>query len=365
MNLVLLETSGNQRYIFATNKLRENVGASELTFRAGAKFVLDAVAEAKNRESLYDEDDAKLRANLLNTTNNPPLEKNLSSKVEVITATSGKALLLVDDDETAKQIIRRVTTLALSVAPGLTVHGAISENLKDLSSIGDAVGQVHEKLGRNRYRTPSQEQRFLRLPFAEPCATSGLPASEYKTIRNEPGGYSAVTLTKCGYADLGWQRIAQITKRVSPNVRLLKGIDGLEDRFKGLEWLSVIHADGNGLGEVFLNFEKYAERDGREYLNKYRRFSLALDVCTVNAFGYALEQLRNRYDQGVTDEKKQHKDELPIVPIVLGGDDLTIICDGQYAVRFTRDLRYSPLSRQKIGFFKVVRCCSVVVIVNH
>lgn len=37
--------------------------------------------------------------------------------------------------------------------------------------------------------------------------------------------------------------------------------------------------------------------------------------------------------------KNKNKDsiEIPAIPLVLGGDDLTIICDGQYAISFTKD----------------------------
>ena len=41
----------------------------------------------------------------------------------------------------------------------------------------------------------------------------------------------------------------------------------------GCDWLAVIHADGNGLGQVFLRFDKFASGDP-DYIDKLGRFSL-------------------------------------------------------------------------------------------
>jgi hypothetical protein len=96
----------------------------------------------------------------------------------------------------------------------------------------------------------------------------------------------------------------------------------------------VIHADGNGVGAIFLDFlSKSQATSGRAYINQYREFSIELDVCTVKAACIALKNLTNQF----------RKDEgtgatiLPIVPLVLGGDDLTVLCAGKYALRFTHD----------------------------
>ena len=85
MYLILIETSGNQNYIFSSNKLRENIGASELTYRAGTQWVLEAIATEGGPE-LWTGNNEKLQTNLLN---NSKAIENSDCKIEVIVATSG------------------------------------------------------------------------------------------------------------------------------------------------------------------------------------------------------------------------------------------------------------------------------------
>jgi Cas10/Cmr2, second palm domain len=365
MNLVLIETSGNQRYIFSTNKLRENVGASELTYRVGTEAVLQEVARV-TRRAIYEENDlagVQMRANLLNPDWNPPLQAGGCS-IEVITATSGKALLLVENEDIGKNIVRSVTERALHEMPGLTVHGAISEPFgelarADFSGVHEAIGAVHRKLERLRFEMPSNEQRFLRLPFVAPCETSGSPASEAVFLskeereKNEAHRFSMVALAKRNaLRDANEDKRSRIVDLLNTSfgISLYENPELLEKDFKELNWIAVVHADGNGLGEIFRSFDKHTgltdrKCTEREYIEKYRRFSLALDVCTINAAGEALGRLQQRFRAEEEENTQRHgrttiqrADEvIPVVPLILGGDDLTLICDGQYALKLVCD----------------------------
>ena len=338
MKIVLIETSANQKYIFSTNKLRENIGASELTNRIGTKVVLDAVGRNYNYEN--DKSGEKLKS-ILN--NEKPIEKSSEEDgVEIIIATSGKAILLTKSKKKAEQIIRNVTQTALKEMPGLKVNGAIADVSDDLKTIHSAIGEVHRKLDESRYQVPSNEQRFLRLPFVAPCASSGLPAQKYDSNEKEQiPRFSKVSLKKRAVSDNGKSRLEKTIGTYSENFYFAGDVNSLEKLFDELSWLSIIHADGNGLGQIFLEFDKHTGlREGRisprEHLNIYRKFSIALDLCTLDAVGFALKNLQG-WTQNNLKEKKKESIEIPIIPLILGGDDLTVICDGEYALKFTKD----------------------------
>lgn len=321
MNLVLIETSGNQAFIFATNKLRENVGASELTARVGRQWVLEAVASpAVGGPDLRADTLEETREKLLDAARNRPVDD--ANPVEVILAVSGKALLLVRDAALGRQIVREVTLRALREAPGLAVHGVVSRDFDfHQNSLHSMVREVHQQLEAIRSRLPSPATRFQRLPIIAECATSGLPAARYDATAPEPTIRSAEVLAKRKAAEPGLQRIRRL---VGDQPALPDSTTEMESL--GVDWLAIVHADGNGLEQVMLNFDKGAARDNRDYVQKLRAFSLALEACTERAFRRSLTVLR-RVGKGQL---------LPVVPLVLGGDDLTMVCDGRQALPFTK-----------------------------
>jgi hypothetical protein len=348
MNLVLIETSGNQRYIFATNKLRENVGASELTYQIGTTAIQEAINHVENRgfsvEGILDEPEIGTKVN------------GQKTQTEVIIATSGKALILTSDETIAKKIVRFVTQKALIEMPGLTVHGAICEvaDQGSAESLQEAVGDVHKRLEEIRYKLPSNLQRFQRLPFVAECASSNLPAEKlyvHETVktREEERPHSLVSITKQDKSREGRTRLENAVRKIERDLHFAKTTNDLDERFADTKWFAVIHADGNGLGQIFINFKKEVRATtGREYIERYRNFSLGLDECTIEAAAIALKTLQTAYR---ANRKNKAKDsiEVPAVPIVLGGDDLTVICDGQYAIRFTNDFLTKFVEQTKVN----------------
>jgi len=81
---------------------------------------------------------------------------------------------------------------------------------------------------------------------------------------------------------------------------------------------AIIHADGNGLGAIIATFSNDTKNDN-ELIKKYEDFSTNLEKATNNAFDEATKEINDG----------------EIRKVILGGDDVTIICNANVALEFT------------------------------
>ncbi|WP_205215738.1 Cas10/Cmr2 second palm domain-containing protein, partial [Azospirillum brasilense] len=215
-----------------------------------------------------------------------------------------------------------------AILPAILANCQVQSKLLQLK----ALFAEHERLGAD---LPSPDARFQRLPVVAPCGRSGLPASHpirYSSDANTIDLVSAPSNAKEAFSKPGWKRIVGSIQDDAPALTFHKNVTEMEAANEAMDWVGLIHADGNGLGRLFLNFDVHVGRDepARAYIERYRNFSRALDDCTRKAFAGALAALDAR--RGAESGKP-----LPVVPMVLGGDDLTALCDGTMAVRLAAD----------------------------
>ena len=298
---------GIQGYIFQTNKLKDVIGASEL--------VKDLCETDFKREFA------------------------LTGSVEYIVKAAGNIKLILDSEEDCRRIVFQFPKYAMEKAPGITLSQAVVKCESD-DKMTEARMELEERLRAQRNR-PCKSLTLGGVAMHRSPLT-GLPAVPHKD--NEP-------------LDEGVLRKREILEEKDVNKTLFQIFTGEKVRYSemGLEikdltgkndWIAIIHADGNSLGEVV----KALGSKGRE---KLCEFSKNLDEATTQAAQEAYKKIKSQYDF------KKH----PIRPIVLGGDDLTVICRGDIAIEFVKEYidQFEHQTEEKL-FHKLTACAGIAFI---
>jgi hypothetical protein len=107
MQLLLLDTVAIQPYIFGSNRLSENIGASHLVALATGDWVRQALPSPHNLDAAGEIDPDRC------------IENDDTLRAELVYAGGGNAVVLLRDAEEARKLARQLSRRALCEAPGL------------------------------------------------------------------------------------------------------------------------------------------------------------------------------------------------------------------------------------------------------
>lgn len=315
---------GIQNYIFQTNELKDIIGASELVNEICHKF-----------KAMYGEDS--------------------EHRGKMIVHAAGNIKCIFDDEDACRDAVRNFPRFAMEMAPGITISQAVVK-IKDDSEYAKKAEELEQRL--HAQRNHPVKSLTTGLMAIERSRKTGLPATKVEetkkkveyldegtvakrdVVKKEEGNLSGQTKDlKDLYDKLTGERI--------PSKRRPYDISKMTDRN---DWIAVIHADGNGLGEVV------AELSG-DY-QRFKDFSENLNEATIAAAQAAFAATKEE------DEKTNGTwEKMPIRPIVIGGDDLTVICRGDLAVKFVKEyLEAFERETQALTARKLTACAGIAFI---
>ncbi|MBD2206442.1 hypothetical protein H6G33_25265 [Calothrix sp. FACHB-1219] len=362
-NLVatVIDTTGIQKYIFASNRLRENIGGSYLVQVATNKWVKECLRELQKLGQVYIPDDET-----------EDFEAHIATNIEIIGefvyAGGGSTVLLFRTEEYAKNFTKQLTKKILHEAPGLNIVIAHEVFDWDNDSLQEVIERklIQEKL-ENQKRKPKPSMPILGLAVTATCNSTGLVAVDHSKRYGIPANDSYLvsreTVAKLKTVDKKHDELANLELKESIFKDLNLGdyqipydVDDLGRSEGDSSYIAIVHADGNRLGSRFQDYLKTAS-DNEDCIIKMRKFSQAVNNAGKNALRAIAEILLNLItiedERAVINyidtksgeiinkiilQKRDEKTYLPFRPLVYGGDDITFVCDGRLGLSLAAKL---------------------------
>ena len=230
----------------------------------------------------------------------------------------GNALFLTEKPE---EFIKAFSTDCL--LKGISISSSISDwNEKNT---GECLKELYKK--NNENKLTYQNNIFLHsYSITSECRLSGLQADNFIRLDKEQGIYVSSTMkNKIQASDENKKEMTELLKSLLGEEYELS--DELEDlgQKKGSEnHIAVVHIDGNNMGSKFSNCKSLEEL---QILSKNVKDTFK--DCFIEMVNELINNLKKindpRFELKSAGKGKYY---LPLRPIVLGGDDITFVCNG-------------------------------------
>ena len=377
LQAILFDTRSIQKYIFASNRLKTNIGASFLVESAFSRELLHVLRERFGKDEV---DDATWRE-----VESPDWTK-MEQKCRIGYIGGGNALVLFSEgtaDEELVEVIRSFTKRLLWTTPGLRTGAARGEMVLEADGayrvtrvkradgeeeeIDDLTHLVHKLKAQQNLFFPAVSLPYTGLTLS--CEASAETANAYDVddVRKESRFLSWEVKRKLLAARQKGGVIAPAEEALLDKLRsilrtqalagemlppsLVGAMSDPKDLARELQkyafpsefeklgqretedYMAIVHIDGNNMGEKFRDCST---------LTKRKNMSRAVYWKTVLAFCTLLADIIGDYAAMHKHLSLEEADDgklfLPIRPIVLGGDDMTFVCTAKYALAFTRTI---------------------------
>ena len=322
--IVVFGTVSIQRYIFQSNRLKENIGASYL-----AKHGFDSGRINSIRQRNKGIDTTIWNAYTKDPSMTAPkIPINAAKDVNVIYIGGGNAALLCKTREIANKVVKVWSRDLLEKVPGLRAAVGYGEVTGSFQS---AYRAALDNLNLCEEALPFGAA-LGNLPVVRTCPATGMAASAFSKEDNSMNEWisqsAASKREQVGTSNKPGDAQNVITCEFKSVLKDEKHFAIELDKLGGSEGeshIAVVHADGNGMGER-LNEIIEAPTNDSEFLHNLRAFSASVSRLARSALEKTLQ-----YFQDTLPLKGLHlfKNIFPFRPIVYGGDDLTFVCDGR------------------------------------
>jgi hypothetical protein len=327
----LFDITSIQKYVFASSKLKENLGAS---------FLVSDVYESM-------------------ITNNNKIKdtpQKVDGKYDGYIG-GGNALFFFDNEVKAKEFVNEWTKSLLVKAPCITIATTI--NNWDESKFTESRKALFDKLKENKSKFIPQTVAQRHGISAE-CASDGFSMDVWNPAEKEY--VSAATNAKLEAYEKARDAVKNDYLDILKNKYCFTGELDKLGQSKGSEnHIAIVHIDGNSMGDRFKQLKS---------VEATRRLSKDVENAVKNSFKTLLQKIVSELSDPVKKEYlslKADRDQsipfLPIRPIILGGDDITFVCEGRMGIYYAK-IFMEEFAKQFVSFGESLSSCAGIAVIK-